>query len=144
MRNRFINLFIREAQFGLRLIIICVLIVSALYARKNARADGRRLEKLKEEKRLAEQVPRMEEKLKMLELNRQKAVTVQKTEKMSVIIHGVVIQNNVPLVLIGEDLFAEGDSRDGYSIYKITLDSVILEDKATKSQHTIILSPLVK
>lgn len=141
MRNKFINLFLREKEFGLRLLAVLAAVVAIALLHKDTQSAGIRLARLKEEKHLADQIPRMEERLNALELNRQRKLAAQKARKITVAINGIVIQNNAPSVLIGEDLFTEGESVDGYTIYKVTLDSVILEDKITKSHHTIELSP---
>lgn len=141
MRNKFINLFLREKEFGLRLLAVLAAVAAIALLHKDIQSARIRLARLKEEKHLADQIPRMEERLNALELNRQRKLAAQKARKITVAINGIVIQNNAPSVLIGEDLFTEGESVDGYTIYKVTLDSVILEDKITKSHHTIELSP---
>lgn len=141
MRNKFINLFLREKEFGIRLLAILAAMVAIALLHKDTQAAKIRLARLKEEKNLAEQIPRLEERLHILELSRQRKLSAQKAQKITIAINGIVIQNNTPFVLIGEDLFGEGESIDGYTIYKVTLDSVILEDKITKSHHTIALSP---
>lgn len=141
MRNKFLNLFLREKAFGLRLLAIFATIALTALLYKDTQAAKIRLARLKEEKNLADQIPRLEERLHSLELDRQRKLSAQKAQKITIAINGIVIQNNTPFVLIGEDLFGEGESIDGYTIYKVTLDSVILEDKRTKSHHTIALSP---
>lgn len=141
MRNKFINLFLREKAFGLRLLAILATITLTALLYKDTQAAKIRLARLKEEKNLADQIPRLEERLHSLELIRQRKLSAQKAQKITIAINGIVIQNNTPFVLIGEDLFGEGESIDGHTIYKVTLDSVILEDKITKSHHTIALSP---
>ena len=139
MSNKFVTLFIREAPFRGRLILLLVMIPAAFFISKSVQIKKTELAKAKEEKQLVMLTPGMEKELKAQELKRLSS-TLPKPTKTAPTINGIIIKDNIPSVLSGEDVYQEGDSIGNYLIYKVTPRSVTLEDKTTGQKQEAYLS----
>ncbi|MCX5703918.1 MAG: hypothetical protein NT066_05460 [Candidatus Omnitrophica bacterium] len=139
MRNRAINLFIQDHPFQVKLITILVIAFLQFLLLKEIQVQGFKLLKLRQElsqaKEALQEVPRLEEKVRILE---EKAVILQSQPKeISFALKGIFIQDNTPIALIGEDMYRENDSINGFVIAEITPNYVVLEDKATQLQSIL-------
>lgn len=137
MRNRFINLFIRESGFRLKIVIILIIVFILFWLGQKIQLKvnelvGLRREKARIEKLIA-QVPQLEEKLKGLRSQ------PPEPQKINFVLSGIFIQNNIPVALIGENFYHRNDSLDGFIITKITSNSIILKDKSTGQAITLYL-----
>lgn len=141
MKNRFINLFILDSGFRLRLAAVLVVIFIQFLLWGKIQGQGIKLVKLRRQiaqaNGLMEEIPQLEERLKNL---RQGIETLHSQgQPVNFVLGGIFIQNNVPVALIGEDMYRENDLIGGFVILKITPNQIILQDINTQQQTALSL-----
>lgn len=135
MKNKYLNLLKEEPGLVVKIVLIVALVVGVKIAWALQKSKERDIVKIKQQLALVEQIPQMEKQLADLQ--------PLPEPKKGLVVNGIYIQqNNQPLVLIGEDMCAEGDSVQGFTVSRITADSVVLVDKDTQEEQVIYLNPL--
>lgn len=134
MKNKYVNLLKEEPGFIVTAVIVLLLFAGTKIAWSLQKAKEKDIVKIKQELALVAQIPQMEKQLADLQPRPQ--------PKKGLAINGIYIQDNHhPIALIGEQMYEENDTVQGFIIAKITADSVILIDKDTKAEQVIYLNP---
>jgi len=141
MRNRVINLFVQGVSFRLRTVIILIILYLVFLSWEAIQSQDIEMvnlnQKLMQAKATVAQIPQMENQLKALQ---EHVGSLQsKSQKVDFTLNGILIKDNVPVALIGEDMYSENDSIDEFIVKKINSDSVILVNKRTLAEKIIRL-----
>jgi hypothetical protein len=123
MQNRYFRLFSQERRFKLALIILLLVIILLFYLWARVRVQLNELSRLKlAEQRIAEAA---------LDEQRHKKLELESRVQEIGLLKGIFWQDGIPIALIGEEIYKEGDFLGNYIILKITPNSVILEEQIT-------------
>ena len=137
MGNKIFNLFAREGRFGIRLLVIFILAFLSIYTWNMANSKSKELKKAEQTGLLIASVPAMEQELNDMENSH--ALGKSALDTCLPVINGILIQDESPILLSGDNFFKEGDAIGKYIIFKITQHKVILKDKVSNLQKEIEL-----
>jgi len=135
MLNKFINLFVKETRFGLRMVIIVILAFLSAYSWNKVSLESMELKKTEREKMLIASITSMEQELKLMESN--KMLNKAELSEALPAINGIWVQDNSPVALVGDNFLKEGDSIGQFIISKITEHKVVLTNKLTSLNKEI-------
>lgn len=126
---------------SLKVAAVVVFTTLYLFLQRGAFLKQREADTLQQDKTLAQelarQIPELEKKLGAFQ-ERGKIVTSLPL-KINLVLSGIFIKDDKPIVLIGEDIYQKNDTVNGFTILEITPYAIILEDKATKEKSEVRL-----
>ena len=141
MINKVFILFIQDLTFQLKVITILVIVFIQFLLWGKIQRQGIKLVKLRQElnqaKEALQEVPRLEEKARILE--EEAVISQSQPKEINLALKGIFIQDNTSVALIGEDMYRENDLIGGFVILKITPNQLILQDINTQQQTTLSL-----
>ena len=142
MVNKFLNFLTTETGFMLRLILI-VVISGGLIGLKNVQ-KGRQKEfiRIQTERNLVKQIPDMENQIRAFSVQLLQPYQVSSGDLLTVknyLLKGTTIKDGLPVALIDEQIYNEGDRLGRYQIVKISEGNVTLEDIETKETKQLFL-----
>ena len=142
MQNKLINLFKRNARFGLKYTLILTIIPASALLWRLQKAQVLELAKVREERRLVGQLPEFEKQIQRIKLQdlSQEAEESQKITKKDLAIKGVFMQGNLCSVLIGDTFYQKGDTFGDFRILELNLDYIVIQDKNTKQSEKLYFS----
>jgi hypothetical protein len=139
MGNKYINLFLSEPRFGMRVILLCAVVFALMLSSKQFSSRLESFVTAQNELALVNLIPEMELEVKDIEAANAAKMSVaasnsdnkEKEVDVASLITGIFIQGDSPIVLVGDDFLKEGDAIGQFIISSITEHKVILKDKVT-------------
>lgn len=144
MRNKFINLLVQDLSLSLKIIAVALLAPLYLFLQKGVFLRELEAARWRQDKALAEQlarqIPGLQKKIEALSALLEKGKIIENLPlKINLVLSGIFIKDNKPVVLIGENIYQKNDTVEGFTISDITSTAVILEDQATKEERELRL-----
>jgi hypothetical protein len=139
MLNKYLNLFIKENNFAIRLILIVVIVWVSLFLSKNQVKQKAVIIKLKQDKEFTSTIPGMQKSIKIIEAK------LQEKEKPGIaavepVVSGILIRDSVAYALVGDDILKVGDSAGIFVVKDITSRTVTLANQETGLEKVYHLS----
>jgi hypothetical protein len=142
MQNKLINLFKRNARFGLKYALILAVIPASALLWRLQKAQVLELAKVREERRLVGQLPEFEKQIQRIKLQdlSQEPRGSEKITKKDLAIKGVFMKDNLCSVLIGDTFYQKGDTFGDFQILELNLNYIVIQDKNTKQSEKLYFS----
>ena len=129
--NHILKKIKRFIQFNgivkVKIFSVCLLLVAMAVQGRLLDSKELELKKIRKEKELIVQVPEMEKKLKTINLKLLKPES--QINAIQNILEGTSLRNNVYHAVIDGEVYSTGDTIGDYTIIKISLKTITLENK---------------
>jgi len=141
MLSKFIKLLSQETKFSFKFaaILLFVFVVTFLFIKQNQSLA--QLKTMKTGKELIKEIPRLEKEIRVqTQLNMLNAMERSKGKKGGqLILKGILKEEGGYHALIGDDFYKEGDTFGDLDIVEITMNTVVLQDRISKTTKKLIL-----
>jgi len=135
LENKYTRFFLLEPHFKKRLIWLCLLVVFIGLEVYAGRFLSRRQEQLKERKVFVEKMARLEKEF----LAGKKREARRQDRGEDFLLQGISEQQGVPLALINDDIYNEGDMIHDYRVSQIEPNAVVLKNEASMTEKHLYL-----
>ena len=143
MQNKYLNFLLKEPLVVLKLVAIVLLILVSLLISKKARLQAQVLRDVRQARELVEQIPDLQQQIakerqRLAKVDLQTLVKSQ-PENKDFILSGIFVNPNDSYAVINDKIYHQSDTIDGFNLYEINPDSVILLEKNTGRTIVLIL-----
>lgn len=111
------------------------MILGLIFLGKKQASQSVKLNEIKAKKQLVNKIPEFKKQIIALEGK----LKLGETEKINLVLKGILMGNNVNYAVINDTYYREGDTLGNFKISKISLDYVVIENKDTLQRKILYL-----